>query len=214
MQGMSSHRLQIFALPALSLLLSAPLLAQESLESQLTPGGQQAPQPPELPVEVIDPSPYLPGLPGWLILLTVVLLLAPIIAVLVVILKKNPAFTPKPSRNLLAEARQKLTRLGDLPPETPLSEVATRISLIIRQYLAESKSELALYQTHEEFLTDKKQLTSLDEPVRSKTTDYFNELQAHQYTPTRRDPELSHELIKQGVEVLNTIAFANKPQSS
>ena len=199
---------------AVLLLLPSLTLAQESVESQLTPPGLQQTEQPNDPrdqekeeLEVIDPSPHLPRIPGWFVILTAIIVLLPLgLLVFFFLQKKSPLSLSASSRNPFAFARERLFALKKFPPETPLAEISTCISLIIRQYLAESKSEAALYQTREEFLSDTERLHHIDEPQKSVTADFLSELASLQYAPPSSDPAHSEVLIERSLTNLDGLA--------
>lgn len=200
--------------------ISAPLRAQQSIAEQLAPTGQaapttppnetKAPELPELPVEALDPSPHLPGLPGWIIALIAIILLAVLIGVVLLVIKlAGKAQTPlNPGRSPLVVAQERLLALRELPAETPLADLSTQISLILRHYLAASKSEKALYQTREEFIASENRLRNLHPAVAEKTTDFLTELSALQYAPPQTNPEQIAGLIDRGLATLDAIATA------
>ena len=167
----------------LLLILTSFARAQESVESQLAPPGgpsitpltlpevanNEQPQEPSLPFETIDPSPHLPGIPGWMILLAALLITIPLVLLIVFLLRKTGHSTiaasgPSPFES----ARAQLANLRELPSETTLAEISTRISLILRGFLTKSKSDAALYQTREEFLTDEERLRHVTSPQKAK----------------------------------------------
>lgn len=171
------------------------------------------PEGPSLPVELIDPSPHLPGLPGWvmLLLIGIALAIAAGVVALVIHLSRNSETSLTHRQSPFQFALQQLESFRDLPEETPLSELTTRISLVLRGYLAASKSDSALYQTREEFLTDEERLRHVEEPVRSETADFLTELSSLQYAPPTSDPSQASALIDRGLETLQMLA---EPQPS
>ncbi|WP_411844743.1 hypothetical protein AAFN60_12180 [Roseibacillus persicicus] len=180
-----------------------PVGAQEGL----SPAAEQ-PESPSLPVELIDPSPHLPGLPGWvmLLLIGIALAIAAGVVALVIQLSRNNETTLTHRQSPFQFALQQLESFRALPENTPLAEITTRISLALRGYLAASKSDSALYQTREEFLTDEERLRHVEEPVRSQTADFLAELSSLQYAPPTSDPEEVTKLIDQGIRILHNLA--------
>lgn len=202
----------------LTLLFTNPLPAQDSIEDQLAPPGLAQPEQPEtpkLPVEVIDPTPHLPSIPAWMILLTLIVIFIPLAFLLFLALKKTATSAlAKPGRNPFVFAKENLLALRDLPAETPLADLSTRISLTLRHYLAESKSDSALYQTREEFLTDQERLQHVPEPVKSHTADFLSELSSLQYAPPNSDAAMVSSLIDRSLEALERLAQPEPSPSS
>lgn len=215
-------RSAILSMGFLCALLSSDFIsAQDSIAEQLAPTGQaaaeaqptpvpEAPKVPELPVEALDPAPHLPGLPGWILALIILLLLALLAGLIFLILKlagkaKPPLATGVNPRHA---AQERLLALRDLPAETPLADLATQISLILRHYLAASKAEKALYQTREEFITSENRLRNLPPAIAEKTTAFLTELSALQYAPPQSDPAQVAGLIERGLTTLDAIATA------
>lgn len=195
--------------------------AQDLIAEQLAPTGQaaakaqatpvpEAPEVPELPVEALDPAPHLPGLPGWITALIILVALALLTGIVLLVLRLAGKAKPPLSseRNPLHAAQERLLALRDLPAETPLADLSTQISLILRHYLAASKAEKALYQTREEFVTSEDRLRNLPPAIAEKTTDFLTELSALQYAPPQTNPEQVAGLIERGLTTLDAIATA------
>lgn len=196
--------------------LALPSFGQESLESQLAPlpipGAPTEEQAEEakLPIELLEHSHYLPGFPGWIPVLTALILLVPAALLIWFFAKNFKEKLPSHSKqNHLIEAQRKLSLLRESSPETPLSSIASQISLIIRGYLAHSKSDPSLYQTREEFIQDSQHLTHLSEPVKAKTEDLLEELASLQYAPQKWDQEFLNQTLDRASDNLNAISHSN-----
>jgi hypothetical protein len=177
----------------------------EALKSgKTTAGNPSGPAPLETAPEN---SSQLPGLPLGETLLAAFLLLI-ILAFVAWYFWKNRKITPTTSsaRNSLVLARERLKALHDLPEETPLAEIATRISLVLRQYLADSQSENALYQTHEEFNASEDRLRRMDPDSRGKATAFLQELASSQYASPTPVPDQAEQFLTRGEATLETIA--------
>ena len=205
----------------LLLILTSLAGAQESVESQLAPPAAPATAPGNQPaseqpkesssdLEEVDPSPNVPGIPGWIILLSALLVTVPLVLLLIYLLQKGHLTAIKPSGPTPFQvARKRLHDLKELPTETPLAEISTRISLTVRWFLTQSKSDAALYQTREEFLTDEERLRHIPEPAKSKTADFLSELATLQYAPPTSDPEQVSTLVEKGLKTLDSL---NQPE--
>ncbi len=170
-------------------------------------GGESPVETPKLPVEVLDPSPHLPGLPEWLVLLVILAICIPLIALFFFLLRKRePIVKGGQKTSPYEESRDALRALRDSDPETPLAELATRISIVLRHYLAQSRSDISRYQTREEFLTDEDRLRHVSEPLKSETVDFLNELGSLQYAPATSDPVRVTSLIDQALVKLQALA--------
>ncbi len=92
--------------------------------------------------------------------------------------------TPARKRqSLLEKARAKLTELkkqsDNLTPET----IATRISIIVRQYLETAFEDPALFETNEEFTLRPRALEKLHPDTRQPITDHLQRLSELKYEP-------------------------------
>lgn len=74
-------------------------------------------------------------------------------------------------------------------PTDDLPGTATRLSLILRRYLAEVTGDPALYETHEELVARSNALGSLGEEVRRHTRELFDQLARIKYAPGRADDD-------------------------
>lgn len=81
-------------------------------------------------------------------------------------------------------------------------DTAIRVSVILRAYLAESLSEPALYETHEEFIGRHDALGSLPDEVRTETAAFFEKLAAVKYGPVEGEREASDEFKALGKGLL------------
>ena len=206
-------------------LLDYKLEEDESMEPLINglngiPGGgapgaadsSKAAKTPELPVETIDPKQHLPGLPTWIVIVATILILlfAAGLALLIIKLTKNSASSTSSTQNSLAQAQTQLQALRELSSTTSLSDLSVKISLILRQYLAESKSDKALYQTREEFNASEDRLQNLPAEISNQTSDFLTELASLKYARPVSNPEEVTALIDRGLSTLNLIANAHQ----
>ena len=192
----------------LGLISTIPVLLAGFCYAQELPTEAAPPAPPALPVEVIDPAPYLPGFPLWVGIIAALLFLVPLILLLLwacSTFRKSPTALHKRKKPAIEIAREQLALLEQLPEDTPLAEISTRLSILLRQYLAVSKADSALYQTREEFLTDEERLRDVPEPEKGQTADFLSNLANLQYAPPARDQETVSTLLAEGATILNAL---------
>lgn len=204
---------------AMSLLASVMVVAlshaQSEVAQQLTPGSAATTESGRPPLEVIDPGPNLPGIP-LAIKLSLALIALAIVAALVALIAKRAGRTPSlvtSAHSSLFVARVRMEELQNLPKETSLAEIGTRISLILRHYLADSQSENALYQTHEEFNASERRLERLPMEPRQEVTLFLQELADVQYASPASDPGHAVALITKGSATLETISRSTRQEA-
>lgn len=74
-------------------------------------------------------------------------------------------------------------------------------SLIMRQYLAKTMKEPALYETHEEFIGRHDAIKGLNENLKAEITSYFTQLAAIKYGPVEGS-EIQVDSLRQGATQL------------
>ncbi|MDP0489697.1 MAG: DUF4381 family protein [Verrucomicrobiota bacterium JB023] len=160
-----------------------------------------------LPHDFLDPSSHLPGLPAWVYWLGALLALV-IIAGSVILYrrlnKKN--LVSSPGRNPLRLALARIHELKEQSETLALPELATELSLTLRRYLADTKSDRALFQTREEFIANQRRLNALPEDERQKLTDFIMKLSQYQYAPPASNEEEADQLITASLERLNALS--------
>lgn len=208
-------RISFFSGLLLGPLFVLSLAAQDEVARQLTPG--QEPPPEEFPVppaEAVDASSHLPGLPLWVTLTTMILVALLVALIIWAVLKyRKPRDYSVSSLASLTIARSRMQELQQLPDSTPLAEMGTRISLILRHYLADSQSDNALYQTHEEFNASEDRLQRLPLPLREELSSFLQELANVQYASPASNADYAKSLIAKGVTTLETVAQAASQES-
>ena len=85
---------------------------------------------------------------------------------------------------LLDHARVRLEKLRADAPNLPPHVTATRISLIIRQYLEAAFNDPALFETNEEFTLRESALAQLHPDSREPVTQHLTVLSQLKYAPT------------------------------
>jgi hypothetical protein len=94
------------------------------------------------------------------------------------------------------------TEASEHEPQT----IATRISLIIRQYLEAAFDDPALFETNEEFTLRPHALAKLHPDSRKPVTDHLGVLSQLKYAPAVNVEHLS-DLIDQAAGILANIEF-------
>lgn len=198
-----------------SSLPAAALWAQDTTAQQLTPTGPSASGSPEdepVPLESIDVSPHLPGAPLWITITLGLLVLVLTVALLRFLQKRSRDNVDAEVSPLtaLTIARSRMQALHDQTESASLAEVATRVSLTVRQYLADAQSEVALYQTHEEFNASEQRLQRLPMEPRQEVTTFLQELADVQYASDSGDGVLAKSFVVRGLETLETISRSSQ----
>lgn len=87
-------------------------------------------------------------------------------------------------------------------------DTAIRVSVVLRAYLAESLSEPALYETHEEFIGRHDALGQLPDHVKAETAQFFEKLAAVKYGPSESGGGISDGFKTRGKELLERMHAA------
>lgn len=161
---------------------------------------------PTLDHGIPSPETYVPGVPDWfwwVLGVGGVLVLALLIWA-VKLLRPTPA-PPTPSpRDSYTPSLEALSQLEEDCASELISVIAARSSLIIRSYLADSRSEPALYETAEEFAARQGKLPA-------SANAFLNELNEAKYDQSSIDEDRSREIISQSRECLKKLhAFSPK----
>ena len=133
--------------------------------------------------DITDPGEFLPepSTPWWIwVLVALASLLA--LALAYCIYKKSRS--TKGLTTLLDQARARLEKLRKQSPDLPPHVTATKISLIIRQYLASAFNDPALFETNEEFTLRESALAQLHPDSRAPITQHLTTLSQIKYAPT------------------------------
>ena len=124
-----------------------------------------------------------------------------LIGLLVFLLKRTKvSHDPlKETREAYIAAKAELEAIG----EGGSRGIATAVSLALRNYLARSMNEPALYETHEEFVGRHQGLKDLPEDVRLETGTFFGKLAAMKYAP--EDMPMEGVIRDEGISILERI---------
>ena len=177
--------------------------ASPNLATSGTPPVEATEELPTLDHGLPDPEVYLPGTPLWVWIAIVTAALALILLIIWLVLRfKKPAPpTPPPAPNHLNTAIASLNRLETALENHPLNEIASAASLIVRNYLAASCAEPALYETSEEFRARQIALPK-------EATDLLNDLSDAKYSKSSTDQAQAVSFIKRSRTCLETIHAA------
>lgn len=104
-------------------------------------------------------------------------------------------------KTLLDRARERLDHLKSEADAEEPQTIATRISIIIRQYLEAAFDDPALFETNEEFSLRPHALEKLHPDSRKPVTDHLNELSQLKYVPSTHTEHIS-DLIDQAGHIL------------
>lgn len=130
-----------------------------------------------VPVEPLLPEPPLP-LWAWIAIgLAALVLLAGVIAML---RRKKDAAAGTP-RAATEEAYRRAVAELEAISGGSIQEVATRVSVTLRRYLAVACSDPALFETHEEFISRHGALEKYPEELRDFTAEGFSHLARLKY---------------------------------
>jgi hypothetical protein len=116
-------------------------------------------------------------LPVWWFALALFMVL--LVSGLIFFFKKSttPIDTEARERKAYIEAKEALGALGTIG----VRETAVAVSCILRKYLADSKDEPALYETHEEFVSRHDVLKGFSDEIRAETGQFFSQLAEVKY---------------------------------
>jgi len=177
--------------------------ASPNLTTAGTPAEEATEKLPTLEHGVPEPEVYLPGTPlwVWIAMGTAALALLLLIIWLIRRFKKTAPPTPPPAPNHLNTAIASLNQLETALENHPLNEIASAASLIVRNYLAASCAEPALYQTSEEFKARQIALPR-------EAANLLNDLSDAKYSKSTTDQAKAVSFIERSRTCLKTIHAA------
>ena len=153
--------------------------------------------------DIPAPDSLLPGLAlPWWIWFVVGAFLAGSAYALLKWLSRHPS-TASYSDNCFRDSCEALEKFNPVLGELPLAEVATKTSLILRNYLALTLEDSALYETHEEFLLRADSLQNIPRGARERLAPLLSELASAKYGPSRIDPAASKQIIDNSLRTLH-----------
>lgn len=155
---------------------------------------------PTLDHGIPSPETYVPGIPEWFwwMLGAGGFAVLALLVWAVKLLKPAPKPPVVPPRDLFTPAMEELTRLEDECSREMISVIAARSSLAIRTYLADARSEPALYETAEESAARQGKLPA-------SANAFLNELNETKYAKSSVDEKRALEIIAQSRECLKKL---------
>lgn len=165
-----------------------------------------AEEPPSLEHGIPSPETYLPGTPVWFwwVLTFGVLALVALLGWAVKLLRPAPKPTAPAPRDLFTPTMAALAGLEEECSRELVSVIAARASLALRTYLADSRSEPALYETAEEFEARQSKLPA-------SANAFLNDLNHAKYAKSSIDEERARQWVEQSRECLKKLhAFSPK----
>jgi|GEM_PF-881609 len=173
--------------------------ASPNLTPSGTPADEVTEELPTLEHGVPEPEAYLPGTPLWVWIAVGAAALALLLLIIWLVrrFKKPVSPTPPPAPNHLHTAIAALNRLEAALENQPLNEIASATSLIVRNYLAASCAEPALYETTEEFKA--RQIT-----LPREVTDLLNDLSDAKYSKSITNQVQAVSFLERSRTCLNT----------
>lgn len=160
--------------------------------------------------DIPDPEGFLPGIEiswwGW-VLLGMLCALIPCILIRFLSSRSDPdPFDDCSFSDSRVALKQFLPHLKDLS----LAEVSANVSLILRDYLAKTFKDQALYETHEEFILRSNALQDLPHGARARLLPLLSSLANAKYTPSRIDPAACERIIEDSLEILQGLESTRK----
>jgi hypothetical protein len=162
--------------------------------------------PPTLDHGIPDPETFLPETPVWFwwVLGTGAIVVLILLVTSIRLLRPKADQPVLPKRDLFAPAMDALETLNEQCGRGLLSAVAAQASLALRMYLADARSEPALYETAEEF---EARQTVLPQAVNS----FLNELNEAKYAESSISEEKSRDLVARAQACLRKLHAAVPP---
>ena len=128
--------------------------------------------------EAIDLVPTWDPQLWWIFAAFIVIVI--IVFLVALLLRKKTVFdASKEKSEAYLEAKVALSECDELDPR----ESAIRVSMILRRYLARSMNELALFETHDEFIARHDGLKDLPDDLKCGVAALFSKLAAVKYAP-------------------------------
>ena len=153
--------------------------------------------------DITDPGEFLPepSTPWWVWVIVGITALSVAIVTTIIIKKIQQS---KLQTTQLDEVRAQLDKLRNESENLPPHLIATRISLIIRRYLAIAFNDPALFETNEEFTLRKSALTQLSPESRTLISQHLTDLSQLKYAP-HHSPDNNQQLIDKAESILANI---------
>lgn len=151
--------------------------------------------------DIIETSETVPLLVWWQwALLAIAALL--VIFILSYWLKRTKSSQKKNNSNL-AVALDRIEQIN--LAETNSNQLATDLSVIVREYLQKQFKDNALFETDEEFHERSQQLESLPPQAAEKLCNYLQDLSRHKYSPNHNHPKALEDFLSKASDLLKGI---------
>ena len=143
--------------------------------------------------DITDPTEFIPEptTPLWIWALVAASVVTTILLICFIVRKRK---TNQTRRDLLDKARAKLSELKDQSASLKPEMIATRISVILRQYLEAAFEDPALFETNEEFTLRPTALERIHPDVRPQITSNLEQLSELKYEPNK-DHDTAHTIV-------------------
>jgi hypothetical protein len=161
--------------------------------------------------DIIETSETAPLLVWWQwVLIFFAAAIAIVIAIL--LLRKLKHSTKAPETNLEIA----LSKLNSLSLEnTNSNQLASDLSVIVREYLQVQFGDKALFETDEEFHERAEQIEALPAQAAEKLRSYLSDLSQHKYAPNHNHPAALENFVSKANELLRGIdSTVPRPLSS
>ena len=112
--------------------------------------------------------------------------------------------------NSYHSCKEELIMFREEISDLPLADVATRCSLILRDYMRNHIDDRALYETHDEFLLRTEALDHLPGGAREKLAPFLSKLALCKYGPSTVNLAVSGEIIDESLQVMQGLESTRK----
>lgn len=146
-------------------------------------------------VDIIETNQKAPSLLPWQWLLILFAIFSIIIAIILILRRKNNASTKVNSFELAIGNLRKLEHSFNTE-EKDNQWLVLELSLLTRSYLQDQFKNKSIFQTHEEFIQNHADLDHLPEPAQKKITTYLGALSEYKYAPDAPMPAEKNKLIQ------------------
>jgi len=169
-------------------------------------------QPTEELRDITAPTEFIPNPePSALIWILLLLCIAAVTALVWPLLRRKKGTAKGDDNKQFFIAAKK--QIEELKPQTStltVGEVATTLSLIIRDYITKVTKDPTLFETHEEFAYRNDSLECFPEKARELTKTFFDQLAISKYGPSRNQVSVSENLCDEASKLLHGLDSSQK----